>query len=324
MRNTLPGLVIVVAFAITILSFLAVSPTPAGRIPLHASSVNINLNYSDPANDVAVLWTSNNSHVTNAGGFWVFSANHPSVDLLRLSSTNSSTSIAVYLKVRSTIAILPNTTYQFSLYPRLDNSTHYVVTYHDGTTTMVTNHTGSSTWNLTARTQVGNLGWLGVNVSMADLGGPANISAWNIDATSKQVSGNYTYEDFVWQQPGNPGSAPAFIQGRVTDAASGAGLANVNVSVGAAGYFTHTNATGYYSLPASPGNFTMSFSLFGYDTATKQVTVQYQQTQTVNAQLAKPSLLTSSTLWILVAVILVSVALVAFLVLRRKKPEVPK
>lgn len=193
--------------------------SPSGPVPLRKSSTAFpcpapfSCNYSDPANDVAVLWTSNNSHVTTAAGNWVFSADHPSVDLLRLSSSNSSSSVSVFLKVKTTIATLPNTTYEFRLYPRLDNSTHYIVTYNDGTTTMVTNHTGSSRWNLTTDTQVGNLGWLEVIVNKSDLGGVMSITAWNLDASSKQTSANYTYEDFVWQLPGNPDPLPRQFRG---------------------------------------------------------------------------------------------------------------
>ena len=97
------------------------------------------------------------------------------------------------------------------------------------------------------------------------------------------------------------------------------------MSEGSGGSCTTNKATGYYSLPASPGNFTLTFSLTGYDTATKAVTVQYQQTQTVNAALSKTSTIGSYVPWIVIAVVLVAIALVAVLLLRRrKKPSAPR
>jgi hypothetical protein len=200
-----------------------------------------------------------------------------------------------------------------------------MVDFSNGVTYLKQNGTVVGSVNITVNTTISPSSTLNVGVSKGLLGGAANITAWNIDATSKEVAGNYTYEDFVWQQPGNPGSAPAFLQGRVTDAANAEGLANVNVSTGAAGYFTATNATGYYTLPAAPGNYTLTFSLTGYDSVSKPVSVQYQQTQTVNAVLSKTSALSSSLLWIIVVIaVLAIVAVVASLLFRRRKPAAPK
>ncbi len=281
-------------------------------------------NYSDPANDVAELWTANGTHVTTAGGYWIFVTNRSSIDLVRLSSSNASADINIFLDVKAMrVDTSANTTFQWRLYTRADNSTHYIVTYHAGITTMTTNKTGSTSWNLTASTRVENLGWLAVAVPKADLGGPANITAWNIDASSKMVQGSYTYEDFVWQLPGNPGSAPAAIQGHVTDAASGSGLAGVNVS--AAGYWTSTNATGYYLLPATVGNLSVSFTLMGYVTVVKPVSVSTSQTVTVDAALTKASQagLPAST-WVVLAVVGVAVVgAVVLIAARRRKPKPP-
>lgn len=324
MRHALVASAVLMALAIASVSLALAPRTPPVSFAVRASAVNFALNYSDPASDVFKLWTSNLSHVTDAAGFWIMSPSPGTVNLERLSSTNASSALKIFLKVQTTISVLANTTYQWRLYTRADNATHYIVTFRHGYTTLTSNHTGSATYNLTSNTTVGSVGWLGVDVPKADLGGVGGITAWNLDATARQIQGNYTYEDYVWQQPGNPGSAPAFIQGRVTDAANGAGLANVNVSTGSAGYFTTTNATGYYSLPAAPGNFTLSFSLSGYDTATKSVAVQYQQTQTVNAQLSKTSGITEALPWIALAVVIIAAVIVAFLILRRRKGRTAK
>ncbi len=319
MRRALPGLVLALTFAIAVGALLSTPQAPASSATMRASAVNFALNYSDPSSDVFQLYTSNGTHVTDAAGYWIMSPSPGTVNLLRLSSADAGASVSVYLKVQTSISSDANTTYEWRLYTRADNATHYILTFHDGLTRLVSNHTGSATVNLTASTQVGNLGWLGVYVRKADLGGTANITAWNIDATAKQVQGNYTYEDFGWSQPGNPGSAPAFIQGRVTDAASGAGLAGVNVSTGAAGYSAFTNGTGYYSLPAAPGNFTLTFSLSGYDPASKTVSVNYQQTQTVNEQLTKTTAFPLGTTSVLVLLLVVVAVVVALLVFRGRK-----
>jgi len=325
MRRTRTGLALLLSLAIVIVSVLTAAPatTPASAGPVRASAVNFNLNYSDPASDVFILYTSNNSHVTDAAGNWLYSNTEPQVNILRIFSVNGSSDVGVYLRVQggSAISNRANTSYEIHLYTRSDNSTSYILRYTNGATTLRTNHTGSTAYNLTANTTISPAYQLGIIVSKADLG---NITMWNMDATAKMVGANYTFQDFGWLQPGNPGSAPAFIQGRVTDAANSAGLSNVNVSTGAGGYFTTTNATGYYSLPAAPGTFNVTFSLAGYESQTKQVTVQNQQTQTVNAQLSKTSALPSYLIWIIVVVILVVAGLVAFLVIRRRKPSSPK
>ena len=330
MHRTASGLLLAVLVASVALAVSSLPAAPAA-FPVRTSAVNFALNYSDPSSDVFKLYTSNQSHVTDAGGFWIMSPSPGTVNLLRLSSADAGTNVDVYLKAQSTISVLANTTYQWRLYTRADNATHYIVTFRNGLTNMVSNHTGSPTTNLTANTTLGgptNLGWLGVSVSKTDLGGAANITAWNIDASTKQIQTNYTYVDYGWSLPGNPGSAPASIQGHVSDAASGAPLAGVNVSTGSAGYYVLTDANGNYSLPAAPGTFTLTFTLSGYDSASKTVTVSYQQTQTVNAQLTRIVPLTEQPVfWVLIVVVVVAVVAVALILLRRrskaKKPDKP-
>lgn len=323
MRHILPGLAFSLALALVASSLLAAPQTPLASMPLRAYAVNLNLNYSDPASDVFILYTSNSSHVTDAVGNWLYSNTEPQVNILRIFSVDASSDVGVYLRVQggSAISYLANTSYELHLFTRSDNSTSYLLRYSNGTTTLRTNHTGSPVYDLTSNTTISPANQLGITVSKSNLG---NITAWNMDATAKMVGANYTFQDFGWLQPGNPGSAPAFIQGRVTDAANGDGLANANVSTGAGGYFTTTNATGYYSLPLAPGTFNVTFSLSGYDSQTKQVTIQNEQTLTVNAALSKTSAVPSYLVWIVVAVVLVAAALIAFLVLRRRKASPPK
>lgn len=326
MRSLLPGLALALVVGLLAASFAAPPQSRIGSTVLHSSAVNLTLNYSDPASDVFQMWTSNNSHVTDAAGFWIMSPSPGEVNLLRLGSTVSGTDITLYLRVQSKIASRANTTYEIRMYSRADNRTHYLVDYSNGSAFLKQNVTGSPSVDVSANVTTSPPSALEIVIGEDLLGGAANITSWNIDATSKEVAGNYTYEDFVWQEPGNPGSSPAFIQGRVTDAANGAGLAGVNVSVSGLGFYTTTNATGYYNLPAAPGNFTMSFSLSGYDTATEAVSVQYQQTQTVNAQLSRASPFAGSLTWILVGVVIVAAAVIALFLIRRRMrgPSEPK
>ncbi len=326
MRRILLGLLLIAALSVA--GGISSVPSPALNLPSSVRAVatpNLNLSYSDPASDVAQMWTSNSSHVTNAGGFWILSPSPGTVNLIRLSSTGTSSTIDLALKVQTTIAVQANVSYEIRMYTRTDNRTHYILDYSNGRASLKQNKTGTPVVNMTANLTISPASTLNAAVAESLLGGPANITMWNIDATAKEVGVNYTYEDFIWQQPGNPGSAPAFIQGRVTDAANGAGLAGVNVSTGSGGFYTSTNGTGYYNLPAAPGNFTMTFNLGGYDSATKTVTVQYQQTQTVNAALSKTSAFATYLPWIAIAVVVVAVALLAVILMRRrKKPSPPK
>jgi hypothetical protein len=298
------------AFAPTVASI------PSGRI--HTSAINFNLSYSDPASDVAQLWTSNNSHATTAGGAWILSPSPGEVNLIRLSSVDSGGSILLSVRVRTTIAMQANTTYDVRLYTTSDNSTYYIVRYNNGTTTLRSNHTGSAVTSL-GGTTISPASTLNLVVPKSALGG---ITAWNIDATAQMVGMTYTYVDFIWSVPGNPGSAPAAIQGHVTDAGTGVGLAGV--SIAAAGFSTATNATGYYLLPAVQGNLTITFSLTGYQTASQPVSLSLAHTATVNAQLSKvPQGLPAST-WLLIAVgIIAASAIIAFVVLRRRRPSPP-
>ena len=110
MRRVLPGLDLLLAVAIAAV-YLAPVPQPAaGPFAVRASAVNFALNYSDPASDVFQLWTSNNSHVTDASGFWILSPSPGTVNLIRLSSSDAGTAVNVYIKVQTTITVAANTT----------------------------------------------------------------------------------------------------------------------------------------------------------------------------------------------------------------------
>ncbi len=306
-------------FLVIVLSSTAFAPSITvanGR--LHASAIAFNLSYSDPASDVFQLWTSNISHVTTAGGAWIMGPSPGEVNLIRLSSLDSGKNVSLSVRVHTTIAMQTNTTYDVRLYTTSDNSTYYIVRYNNGSTTLRSNHTGSAVTGLSGTT-ISPASTLNLVIPKSALG---IITAWNIDATAQMIGTTYTYVDFIWAVPGNPGSAPAAIQGHVTDAGTGAGLAGV--SVAAAGFSTTTNATGYYLLPAIQGNLTIAFSLAGYQTASQPISVSLSHTATVNAQLSRvPQGLPAST-WIAIAVgIIAAAAILAFVVLRRRRPAPP-
>jgi hypothetical protein len=318
MRRVLGGGIL--GLLVITLASTAFAPTaiPVASGHVRASAIVFNLSYSDPASDVFELWTSNNSHVTSAGGAWITSPSPGGVDLVRLSSLESGSNISLSVRVRTTIAMQANATYDVRLYPTSDNSTYYVVRYNNGTTTLRSNHTGSAVTNL-GGTTISPVSTLNLVVPKSALG---TITAWNIDATAQMVGTTHTYVDFIWSVPGNPGSAPAAIQGHVTDAGTGAGLAGVSVS--AAGYSTTTNATGYYLLPAVQGNLTITFSLTGYETASQPISVSLAHTATVNAQLSRVSQGLPASAWLAITVgIIGAVAIAALVVVRRRRSSPP-
>ncbi len=288
-----------------------------------ASAVNFNLNYSHPASGVMELWTSNNTHVTYGNGSWVMGTTPGIVNVERVASYDDGVNVGLYLRVKQTIAVQPNVTYEIRMYTRADNRTHYILDYSNGFARLSQNVTGTPTVNMTANVTVSPASTLNALVNKTLLGGVANITAWNIDATAKQVGNPYTYVDYVWQLPGNPGSAPAAIQGHVTDAANGHALAGVNVST--SGFYTTTNASGYYLLPATYGNLTVSFSLSGYGTVTKQVTVLVDHTATLDAQMGTATAGLSNSRWlVIVAVLAIAVVIVAAVVVRRMRAQPPQ
>ncbi len=177
-----------------------------------ASAVSFDRSYSDPASDVIKLWTSNMTPVLTSGGNLTLSPDPGSVNFLRLASANASADVRLTAQVKGDIAKLDNTSYEIRVYTRQDNASHFIVTYVNGTTRLTSNATGFVPVDISGNTTITSSGpnptlknTLQVNLSKSLLG---TVSAWNIDATAKQTGPTYTYEDFIWELPGNPGSTP--------------------------------------------------------------------------------------------------------------------
>ncbi len=177
-----------------------------------ASAVSFDLSYSDPASDVVKLWTLNMTPVLTPGGNLTLSPFPDSVNFLRLASANASATVGLTAQVKGNIANLTNTSYEIRVYTRQDNASHFIVTYVNGTTTLTSNATGFVPVDISGSTIITSTGpnptlknTLQVNLSKSLLG---TVTSWNIDATAKQTGPTYTYEDFIWEVPGNPGSTP--------------------------------------------------------------------------------------------------------------------
>src|SRR5881396_1923482 len=145
-----------------------------------ASAVSFDLNYSDPASDVVKFWATNDTPVLTPTG-------------------------------NLTLSPFPDS--EILLFTRSDNASHFSVTYATGTTTLRSNATGFTPVDLTGTTAITSTGsnpalknTLVVSVAKTLL---APITAWNIDAIATQTGSVYTYHDYGWEQPGNPGSTPA-------------------------------------------------------------------------------------------------------------------
>ena len=199
MKALLPGLLIVGLLAVAAISGIA-------------SAVSFDLNYSDPASDVAKLWTSNMTPVLDSGGNATLSPFPDSVNILWIRSANASANVTLTVEVKGKIANLKNTSYEVRLFTRADNATHFIVTYVNGTTTLSSNATGFQPVDISGNSSIAATGpnpalrnALQINVSKALVG---TIGAWNIDAIATQAEPTYTYQDTGWRVPGNPGSTP--------------------------------------------------------------------------------------------------------------------
>ncbi len=177
-----------------------------------ASAVSFNLSYSDPASDVEKFWTSNDTPVRTSTGNLTLSPFPDTVNLLRIASANASANVTLTIEVKGSISNLDNTSYQMRLYTRADNASHFSVTYTNRTTTLASNATGFTSVDISGNSTITSTGpnptlknTLNINVKKALLG---TITAWNIDATATQSGPVYTYRDFGWVLPGNPGSNP--------------------------------------------------------------------------------------------------------------------
>ncbi len=177
-----------------------------------ASAVSFDLNYSDPASDVVKLWTSNDTPVLMPSGNVTMSPTPASVNLRWIRSANASANVNLTIETVGDIANLDNTSYAIRLYTRADNASHYIVTYNNGTTTLTSNATGFVSVDITGNSTISAAGsnptllnLLRIRLAKSLLG---TISAWNIDAVATQTGVPYTYRDYGWEVPGNPGSAP--------------------------------------------------------------------------------------------------------------------
>jgi len=168
-----------------------------------ASAASFDLSYTDPASDVVEFWTSNMTPVLTDGNL-TMSPFPDSVNFLHLTSANASADVTLTIQVKGTIANLDNTSYQIRLYTRQDNVSHFAVTHVNRTTTLTSNATGFVPIDLSGSTTIAQ-GTLSVTVAKSRLG---IVTAWNIDATATETETVYTYVDYGWQVPGNPGSTP--------------------------------------------------------------------------------------------------------------------
>lgn len=178
-----------------------------------ASAVSFDLNYSDPASDVVKLYTSNMTPVLLPGGGWSMSPFPDSVNLQWLRSANKSADVNLTFEVRGEIANLANTSYEMRLYTRADNASHFIVNYTNGAIWLTSNATGFTPVDISGNSTIRSTGpgsnpllnQLEIRVAKSLLGA---ITSWNIDGTATQGGPVYTYRDFGWMIPGNPGSAP--------------------------------------------------------------------------------------------------------------------
>jgi hypothetical protein len=299
-------------------------PSPAAGAP------NFLIDYSDPASDVEQLWTSNMSAVLDGNGDPISSPFPDSINIIWVRSRNATdpANATISVETQGSIANRDNTSYEFQLYTNETDPDYFRVTYVNGTTTLDSTDPSFVPVDLTGNSNVTSAGpnptlqnLLRINVEKSLLG---TIDFWNVRLRALQVGPTYTYRDWGWELPGNPGSAPTIVQGIVTVAGTANPLAGVNVSTDVGGYYTATNASGGYYLPVSPGTYNVTFTLAGYQSVTVQVTLASGETRDLDAQLSRSGLGSDSFLWIaLVLVAIAAAAFLAFLVLRRRKQQAP-
>lgn len=213
--KAMPAALVVVGFvALAAASGIAAAASvhPNYSDPGIASAVSFNLNYSDPASDVVKLWTSNMTPVPTSTGDLTMSPFPDSVNLRWIRSANASANVNLTLEVQGDIANLDNTSYEIRLYTRADNASHFIVTYVNGATWLTSNATGFVPVDISGNSTISSTGpnpalqnALHIRVAKSLLG---TITVWNMDATATQRGSTYTYRDFGWEVPGNPGSSP--------------------------------------------------------------------------------------------------------------------
>ncbi|HLF07091.1 MAG TPA: hypothetical protein VI893_07985 [Thermoplasmata archaeon] len=176
-----------------------------------SSSIEFWKNYSDPANDVMMLHANGTPVIVNSS--FVFVTDHDSVDVkwVRSGLATDNTTVNIVLEVgrNSEILELANTTYTFNLYSDATNRSRYIVNYSDGVATL-RNNASAGTADLSGNVTLSGpnpqkLNTLTIAVRKTLL---KNLTAWNIYATARQDGSPYSYQDFGWEVPGNPGSTP--------------------------------------------------------------------------------------------------------------------
>jgi hypothetical protein len=293
-----------------------------------AAEPNFHLDYSDPASDVEQLWTSNMSAVTDANGDPIARPFPDSINIVWTRSVNATdpANVTVSVDTQGRIANRDDTSYEFQLFTNPTYTSYFRVTYANGTTTLDSTDPDFTPVDLTGNSTITNVGppsiqnRLRINVEKSLLG---TITSWNVRLLALQVEPTYTYRDWGWELPGNPGSAPTVLQGFVTEA--GAALAGVNVSTDVGGYWTTTNSSGGYSLSLSPGTYNVSFNLVGYVPQTIQVTIALGETRDLPIQLLRQGLTADAMTLLIVAVIAAAAigGLVIFAIKRRRKGAPP-
>jgi hypothetical protein len=255
-----------------LLSLLALTLLTVGHLP-NVKAFTFEIDYSDPANDVMVLYSTNNTPVLT-GGSYTFSADHSFIDVNWIRTRDIGASVRIHFEMKDNAVNQANTSYIVNLYTDSTNATHYRVNYTNGLLWLESNATGFVPLNITGNGTItsncvvatGRPNTICVTLEKSLLG---NITAWNVDGTAV-MRGNpalgqlYTYQDFGWEVPGNPGSSPTVIQGHVTRADTGQPLVGANVSTDVGGYFTLTDSTGAYILSVAPGTYNVTAALKGY------------------------------------------------------------
>lgn len=296
-----------------------------------AGDPNFHLDYSDPASDVEQLWTSNMSAVTDANGDPIASPFPDPINIIWTRSANATVPANVTLTVETqgSIANRDDTSYEFQLFTEPTDASYFRVTYVNGTTTLDSTDAGFTPVDLTGNSTISSVGpptiqnRLRINVEKSHLG---TITTWNVRLLALQTGPTYTYRDWGWELPGNPGSAPTIIEGVVSETGTGTALSSVNVSTDIGGYWTLTNATGGYSLSLAPGAYNVTFTRDGYATQTTQLTITTGETRQLDAQLSRLGLGLGSDviLWIAVGIaILAGLAILVVLMRRRRRQPPP-
>lgn len=239
--------------------------------------ITYTLDYSDPASDVVKLWTSNLTWVL-ADGAWIRT---PFPDAVNINFLHSSLLDPQTLELRidlkgAAVANNSDVSYSINLYTDATNRTRYTVTGSNGTLTIVTNLTGAVPIDISGPqnfTLVGaNQDTVVFRVALSLLG---SVTSFNIDATARWYgypadNRTYSYQDFGWETPGNPASAPVTVSGYVRDREGnpiiGARITNDRSPTNAS-----TNATGYYLLVLTPDVYNLTASAEGYEDATERV-----------------------------------------------------